>query len=276
MLTCSEQLGREQASNHWPGGSEHPDQHTLFRGYRWQPLHPGLRLLGQELPCLLHRNWCVCISINTGGLTFNFILSCHVSDAHLLNRKAHPDSVWPLGCGDLSGQVRVLYRRRLLHRVWLQRCDSSSVVLEWKAPHHRGQPQQQWVVEMWGKWCGCAFLCVWFVVTLLCLPGDYPAPRAVLTGHDHEVVCVSVCAELGLVISGAKGEMEKMLFVNTSQCQQWHTVVLCRGPVPGSHHHRRFASCPGGAGVVSAAPAHLSVQRGPLHHLLWERTLLQL
>ncbi|XP_062328262.1 neurobeachin isoform X2 [Osmerus eperlanus] len=33
---------------------------------------------------------------------------------------------------------------------------------------------------------------------------DYPAPRAVLTGHDHQVVCVSVCAELGLVISGAK------------------------------------------------------------------------
>uniref|UniRef100_A0A8C7ZYE6 Neurobeachin n=1 Tax=Oryzias sinensis TaxID=183150 RepID=A0A8C7ZYE6_9TELE len=30
------------------------------------------------------------------------------------------------------------------------------------------------------------------------------APRAVLTGHDQEVVCVSVCAELGLVISGAK------------------------------------------------------------------------
>uniref|UniRef100_A0A673C2L9 Neurobeachin n=1 Tax=Sphaeramia orbicularis TaxID=375764 RepID=A0A673C2L9_9TELE len=33
---------------------------------------------------------------------------------------------------------------------------------------------------------------------------DYPAPRAVLTGHDQEVVCVAVCAELGLVISGAK------------------------------------------------------------------------
>uniref|UniRef100_A0A4W4FTK9 Neurobeachin n=1 Tax=Electrophorus electricus TaxID=8005 RepID=A0A4W4FTK9_ELEEL len=33
---------------------------------------------------------------------------------------------------------------------------------------------------------------------------DYPAARAVLTGHDYEVVCVSVCAELGLVISGAK------------------------------------------------------------------------
>ncbi|KAG7262865.1 hypothetical protein CRUP_034209 [Coryphaenoides rupestris] len=34
--------------------------------------------------------------------------------------------------------------------------------------------------------------------------GDFPAPRAALTGHDHELVCVSVCAELGLVISGAK------------------------------------------------------------------------
>lgn len=42
--------------------------------------------------------------------------------------------------------------------------------------------------------------------------GDYPAPRAVLTGHDHEVVCVSVCAELGLVISGAKGQFLKINF----------------------------------------------------------------
>lgn len=46
----------------------------------------------------------------------------------------------------------------------------------------------------------CFSSCVFF------LTGDYPAPRAVLTGHDHEVVCVSVCAELGLVISGAKGQ----------------------------------------------------------------------
>lgn len=38
------------------------------------------------------------------------------------------------------------------------------------------------------------------------LLGDYPSPRAVLTGHDQEVACVSVCAELGLVISGAKGQ----------------------------------------------------------------------
>lgn len=67
--------------------------------------------------------------------------------------------------------------------------------------------------------CVCVS-CVLLVVTLLCPPGDYPAPRAVLTGHDHEVVCVSVCAELGLVISGAKGEMKKILHVSASQCQQ--------------------------------------------------------
>uniref|UniRef100_A0A8C8IHD0 Neurobeachin n=1 Tax=Oncorhynchus tshawytscha TaxID=74940 RepID=A0A8C8IHD0_ONCTS len=33
---------------------------------------------------------------------------------------------------------------------------------------------------------------------------EHKPERSVLTGHDHEVVCVSVCAELGLVISGAK------------------------------------------------------------------------
>uniref|UniRef100_A0A8C4Y9D0 LPS responsive beige-like anchor protein n=1 Tax=Gopherus evgoodei TaxID=1825980 RepID=A0A8C4Y9D0_9SAUR len=35
--------------------------------------------------------------------------------------------------------------------------------------------------------------------------GDFATPRAVLTGHDYEIVCATVCAELGLVISGAKG-----------------------------------------------------------------------
>lgn len=54
----------------------------------------------------------------------------------------------------------------------------------------------------------------WSLLTLCCplLAGDYPAPRAVLTGHDHEVVCVSVCAELGLVISGAKGQKTILSF----------------------------------------------------------------
>ncbi|XP_067848250.1 lipopolysaccharide-responsive and beige-like anchor protein isoform X1 [Heptranchias perlo] len=39
--------------------------------------------------------------------------------------------------------------------------------------------------------------------------GEYPntecaAPRAILTGHDCEISCAAVCAELGLVISGSK------------------------------------------------------------------------
>ncbi|KAG9344067.1 hypothetical protein JZ751_012546 [Albula glossodonta] len=34
--------------------------------------------------------------------------------------------------------------------------------------------------------------------------GEFVTPRAVLTGHDCEVTCASVCAELGLVISGSK------------------------------------------------------------------------
>ena len=35
--------------------------------------------------------------------------------------------------------------------------------------------------------------------------GEAPTPRAVLTGHDQPVTCVVISAELGLVLSGAKG-----------------------------------------------------------------------
>uniref|UniRef100_A0A8C0LW19 Lipopolysaccharide-responsive and beige-like anchor protein n=1 Tax=Canis lupus dingo TaxID=286419 RepID=A0A8C0LW19_CANLU len=40
--------------------------------------------------------------------------------------------------------------------------------------------------------------------------GDNPGsetttPRAILTGHDYEITCAAVCAELGLVLSGSKG-----------------------------------------------------------------------
>uniref|UniRef100_A0A8C0VSI6 LPS responsive beige-like anchor protein n=1 Tax=Cyanistes caeruleus TaxID=156563 RepID=A0A8C0VSI6_CYACU len=34
--------------------------------------------------------------------------------------------------------------------------------------------------------------------------GDFATPRAVLTGHDYEITCAAICAELGLVISGSK------------------------------------------------------------------------
>ncbi|XP_022098981.1 neurobeachin-like isoform X3 [Acanthaster planci] len=35
--------------------------------------------------------------------------------------------------------------------------------------------------------------------------GEMATPRAILTGHDTEVVCAAVCTELGLVISGSLG-----------------------------------------------------------------------
>uniref|UniRef100_A0A672N5L4 Neurobeachin-like n=1 Tax=Sinocyclocheilus grahami TaxID=75366 RepID=A0A672N5L4_SINGR len=52
-----------------------------------------------------------------------------------------------------------------------------------------------------------ATLLLWYWSGRHHIIGDNPnnsehMTRAVLTGHDHEVVCVSVCAELGLVISG--------------------------------------------------------------------------
>uniref|UniRef100_A0A8C4I3R7 Neurobeachin n=1 Tax=Dicentrarchus labrax TaxID=13489 RepID=A0A8C4I3R7_DICLA len=51
-----------------------------------------------------------------------------------------------------------------------------------------------------------ATLLLWYWSGRHHIIGDNPnnTPRAVLTGHEQEVVCVSVCAELGLVISGAK------------------------------------------------------------------------
>uniref|UniRef100_A0A7N6B0B3 Neurobeachin n=1 Tax=Anabas testudineus TaxID=64144 RepID=A0A7N6B0B3_ANATE len=56
-----------------------------------------------------------------------------------------------------------------------------------------------------------ATLLLWYWSGRHHIIGDNPnntqktlVPCRILTGHDHEVVCVSVCAELGLVISGAK------------------------------------------------------------------------
>lgn len=43
----------------------------------------------------------------------------------------------------------------------------------------------------------------------LCFPAEFTIPRAILTGHDCEVTCASVCAELGLVISGCKGKTSR-------------------------------------------------------------------
>lgn len=39
------------------------------------------------------------------------------------------------------------------------------------------------------------------------IEGDFATPRAILTGHDYEITCAAICAELGLVISGSKGKI---------------------------------------------------------------------
>lgn len=44
-------------------------------------------------------------------------------------------------------------------------------------------------------------------------PGDVPTPRATLTGHEQEVTCAVVSAELGLVVSGSKGGFLKHCFL---------------------------------------------------------------
>lgn len=36
---------------------------------------------------------------------------------------------------------------------------------------------------------------------------EHPTPKATLTGHESEVICVAVLAELGLVLSGSKGNI---------------------------------------------------------------------
>lgn len=42
--------------------------------------------------------------------------------------------------------------------------------------------------------------------------GETTTPRAILTGHDYEITCAAVCAELGLVLSGSQGKV--MFYTN--------------------------------------------------------------
>jgi hypothetical protein len=46
-----------------------------------------------------------------------------------------------------------------------------------------------------------------YVMILSSFPGlDNPTPKVTLTGHQAEVTCVAVSAEMGLVFSGSKGK----------------------------------------------------------------------
>lgn len=48
-------------------------------------------------------------------------------------------------------------------------------------------------------------ICLFFFFFLA--KGETTTPRAILTGHDYEITCAAVCAELGLVLSGSQGKV---------------------------------------------------------------------
>jgi len=42
------------------------------------------------------------------------------------------------------------------------------------------------------------------LLAIVSVSDENPSARATLTGHDTEITCVAVCAELGLVASGSR------------------------------------------------------------------------
>lgn len=52
---------------------------------------------------------------------------------------------------------------------------------------------------------------------------EHPTPKATLTGHESEVICVAVLAELGLVLSGSKGNVTVHRLPQTFV---WHCVAI--------------------------------------------------
>ena len=60
-------------------------------------------------------------------------------------------------------------------------------------------------------WVDCVMM--WWTEWKLCVSGvECPTPKAVLTGHQAEVSCLAVIAELGIVVSGSKGQFFSFLF----------------------------------------------------------------
>lgn len=59
----------------------------------------------------------------------------------------------------------------------------------------------------------------------------FTTPRAILTGHDCEVTCASVCAELGLVISGCKGKHSSATSTKTKLKTTPHDEYLAIKPL---------------------------------------------
>lgn len=72
----------------------------------------------------------------------------------------------------------------------------------------------------------------------VCFPkGGTTTPRAILTGHDYEITCAAVCAELGLVLSGSTGKSVCGTFVKRV-CAVWG-----HRPRSGTPRPRTTSSC---------------------------------
>ena len=111
-------------------------------------------------------------------------------------------------------------------------------------------------------------------------PAEFTTPRAILTGHDCEVTCASVCAELGLVISGCKGVFvfdQHVASNNKSSALLTSLIMfLFRGSLSDPFHEWGPAADPGGPGWLPAASPHPVLYRGKLHDLLRQGTVLPL
>nr|XP_006812132.1 PREDICTED: neurobeachin-like [Saccoglossus kowalevskii] len=82
-----------------------------------------------------------------------------------------------------------------------------------------------------------ATLLVWYWSSKLqCIVGDntmsgeMATPRAILTGHDTEIVCVAVCAELGLVVSGSQGGPCLVHTVHGDLLRTLESPTHCKSP----------------------------------------------
>ncbi|XP_071511589.1 neurobeachin-like isoform X5 [Diadema antillarum] len=60
--------------------------------------------------------------------------------------------------------------------------------------------------------------------------GEVATPRAILTGHDTEVISVAVCTELGLVVSGSKGGACLVHTVSGDLLQSLTPPAACKVP----------------------------------------------
>lgn len=87
---------------------------------------------------------------------------------------------------------------------------------------------------------------------------ECPTPKAILTGHQAEVSCLAVIAELGIVVSGSKG---KLLFFSFSFCYHIAAMSLLIFHLVNNMLYSGFCSCT----VISEGNKHA---KG--HCIVWD------